>query len=87
MSDALFAQLAARFRLRAKADGIQLRVALATLDRDAVGAIAHGLSGSAGTFGLAAISAHAEALELAVEAGHTQLDEVAQPLLAALDSL
>lgn len=85
MSDPLFANLAARFRSRALADGDRLRAALAASDRATVGAIAHALSGSAGTFGFAAISSHAAALELAVEAGDDRLDGAAEPLLAALD--
>ncbi len=87
MSDPLFAGLAARFRDRALADGTRLRAALAESDCAKVGAIAHALSGSAGTFGFAAISAHAEALESAVDAGEAQLVEAAKPLLAALDAL
>ena len=65
----------------------RLRAALAASDRAAIVAIAHGLSGSAGTFGFAAISRHAEALELAVEAGDEQLDATSTVLLAALDGL
>jgi len=87
MSDPLFASLAARFRIRALADGDRLRAALAASDRATVGAIAHALSGSAGTFGFAAISDHAAALELAVDAGDDRLDEAAQHLLVALDLL
>lgn len=87
MSDPLIANLAARFRIRALADGDRLRAALAASDRETVGAIAHALSGSAGTFGFAAISDHAAALESAAEAGDARLAEAAEPLLAALDLL
>ncbi len=87
MSDPLFANLAARFRIRALADGDRLRAALAISDRATVGAVAHALSGSAGTFGFSAISDHAAALELATDAGDERLAEAAQPLLTALDAL
>lgn len=87
MSDPLFADLAARFRIRALADRNRLRAALGASDRATVGAIAHALSGSAGTFGFAAISDHAAALEMAAEASDARLAEVAEPLLAALDLL
>lgn len=87
MSDPLFANLAARFRIRALADGGRLRAALAASDLATVVSIAHGLSGSAGTFGFPAISGHAAALEMAADAGDDRLAEAAKPLLAALDLL
>ncbi len=87
MSDPIFANLAARFRIRALADGDRLRAALAASDRATVGVIAHALSGSAGTFGFAAISSHAAALETALDAGEDRLEEAMKPLLAALDAL
>ena len=87
MSDPLLASLAARFRLRAIGDAERLRAALASSDRATVEAIAHALSGTAGTFGFPAISDHAAALELAAETGDEGWADAARPLLAALDLL
>lgn len=87
MSDALFAGLAARFRVRAKGDAERLRAALAASDHAAVAAIAHALSGTGGTLGFAAISEQAAALETAAEEGSKYWDDSAIPLLAALDAL
>lgn len=87
MNDAIFANLAARFRVRAMGDAQRLRVAITASDRETVTAIAHALSGTAGTFGFAAIGEHAAALETAVEAGGEPLADAAAPLLTAIEGL
>ncbi len=85
MSDVIFASLAARFRLRAMGDAQRLRAATAASDRETVAMIAHALSGTAGTFGFAAIGEHAAALEAAVETGGECWTDSVPPLLAALE--
>ena len=80
-------QLRARFRARAAEDRARLVTALGSGDRAAVRSIAHGLSGSGGTFGFPEVSAAAETVELLaepegaeerlLEAGHALLDALA----------
>lgn len=86
MNDPFTAKLAERFRLRAHTDGARLRAALDHSDRVALGAIAHGLSGTAGTLGVPEISALAATLEEAAESGEP-IEAAAQRLLDALDRL
>lgn len=86
MNEPFTAKLAERFRLRARTDGDRLRAALGASDRATLGIIAHGLSGTAGTFGFAEISALAAELEEAFDGG-APLDAAAQRLLNALDQL
>ncbi len=86
MNDPFYEKLVERFRLRARTDGHRLRAALDVSDSATLGAIAHGLSGTAGTFGFAEISALSAALEEVIDSGGP-FGATAHRLLAALDRL
>ena len=74
--EARMAALRERFRARAGEDATRIAAALAAGDLQAVHGLAHGLSGSGGTFGFPQVSADAEAVENAIDAGR-KTEEVA----------
>lgn len=67
-----------RFRQRAHADRESIGQAFARKDRSALLKLAHGLSGAAGIFGYAEISARAALVEDAID------EDVSEPALADL---
>ena len=67
--EARMAALRERFRARAGEDAERIASALAAGDLQAVHGLAHGLSGSGGTFGFPEVSADAEAVENSIDAG------------------
>ncbi|WP_416222239.1 Hpt domain-containing protein [Sphingomonas sp. LY160] len=87
MEDDFTRMLADRFRTRAASDYSGLLDALQANDLERVFALSHALSGTAGTLGFPEISKHAENLERAVDAGQTDVWQVAYPLVEALRAL
>jgi HPt (histidine-containing phosphotransfer) domain-containing protein len=67
--DARMAALRERFRARAADDRASILAARDAGDLAEVGRLAHGLSGSGGVFGFPQLSADAQALENAIDAG------------------
>ena len=86
--DALDA-LKARFRVRARTDRAALEDALGAGDRAALLTLAHGLSGVAGIFGHADVSARAARVEEAIDAAldDPALAGLTADLIAALDAV
>lgn len=87
--DPRFAELAEKFRQRARGEAEQLGRALADGDRERVRFLAHSLAGAAGTFGFTGLSELARPLDeaAAAEADLHRLEELAAPLLAAIAAL
>lgn len=89
--EAMLAQLAARFRLRCRAEHDELLALRDAGDGDhpRVKQLAHGLAGAGGTFGFAEISSRArrveEALDLQMPVGHV-LDALLEALADARQS-
>jgi HPt (histidine-containing phosphotransfer) domain-containing protein len=67
--DARMAALRERFRVRAADDRASILAAHDAGDFAQVGRLAHGLSGSGGVFGFPELSADAQAVENAIDAG------------------
>jgi HPt (histidine-containing phosphotransfer) domain-containing protein len=63
------AELRGRFLARAAEERVLLQAALEEMNKGELRRLAHGLSGSAGTFGFAPLSADAQAVEEAVDMG------------------
>ncbi len=68
------AELRARFVVRAADDRARLVIAIQDQDRAEIRRLAHGLSGTGGVFGFAALSDAAEAVEVGVDEGRDWAD-------------